>query len=498
MNSEILDYAFDNKFGINHSNPLGLGPPQIGINSQTVNKSKHAGYGYVGLATNSKIRGIMDSHNRFLISKLGELDIYKEWVSDLIDQIVAYMPEDTDEIEKIRAKGDWNTLIPIAMMNALDLDVLVDRFIKEQTNFHMSAKGKGLLPKDSHYRVNQNWQTIAKQMLTRTDVAMSAPEISNMIRKELGIEEVKGTEVLDYLKKAEQLAKDKGMSDTEWVDTLFELEHAVPYLWLDETLDMAIKMPLPEHVIDKSLMQLPYMFFTFEKPVYFGDYMGRRYMTFLMVTLKHDDEGDYISWTCDSRDLNYFRDYVDQEGACKDEHEVLNVDGVMTIGEGDCSFPPYRFLQPQATGQDWLEYGWIRIGATYPMDDFRGDPKKRAMNDFIGDGVVRLLNFLKTTAVAVETEGLPRSVRRDKNVDAKTREKELNVIKLRRTKYKGKYLPKGDGSGKSIKFEGTWWVTGHYRNQRYGLGRSKSKVIWIDPFMKGDGKAKKKLYKVVQ
>ena len=76
--------------------------------------------------------------------------------------------------------------------------------------------------------------------------------------------------------------------------------------------------------------------------------------------------------------------------------------------------------------------------------------------------------------------------------------KEHNVIKLRRTKYKGKYLPKGDGSGKSIEFEGTWWVTGHYRNQRYGLGRSKSKVIWIDPFMKGDGKAKKKLYKVVQ
>ena len=62
VNSEILDYAFDNKFGINHSNPLGLGPPQIGINSQTVNKSKHSGYGYVGLATNSKIRGIMVSY----------------------------------------------------------------------------------------------------------------------------------------------------------------------------------------------------------------------------------------------------------------------------------------------------------------------------------------------------------------------------------------------------------------------------------------------------
>lgn len=109
------------------------------------------------------------------------------------------------------------------------------------------------------------------------------------------------------------------MANTEWIDTLCELENAVPYLWIDETLDMAIKMPLPEHTVDKSLMPLPYMFFTFEKPVYFGDYMGRRYMTFLMLTLMQDDDGEYINWTCDSRDLHYFRDFVDREGMCGDE-----------------------------------------------------------------------------------------------------------------------------------------------------------------------------------
>ena len=159
------------------------------------------------------------------------------------------------------------------------------------------------------------------------------------------------------------------------------------------------------------------MFFTFEKPVYFGDYMGRRYMTFLMLTLMQDDDGEYINWTCDSRDLHYFRDFVDREGMCGDEEHP--------DGFEECSYPPYRFLQPEAMGQDWIEYGYIKVGSNthYPLiDTYMGDPKKRAMNDFIADGVIRLLNFLKTTAVSVETEGLPRSIRRDKNIEAKTKE----------------------------------------------------------------------------
>ena len=441
----------------------------------------------------SETKAVRDKDKTFLISKLGELDTYKNYTLDFMDQIQKTMPNLSDSVEKIISKNRWSELIPFAVINALSQDVLVERFIREQTLYHMTAKSRGLLPKNSHYSVNQNWQTIAKLGVTKADIAMLVPELSNMIRRELGIEEIKGTEALDYLKKAEQLVKDKGMANTEWIDTLCELENAVPYLWIDETLDMAIKMPLPEHTVDKSLMPLPYMFFTFEKPVYFGDYMGRRYMTFLMLTLMQDDDGEYINWTCDSRDLHYFRDFVDREGMCGDEEHP--------DGFEECSYPPYRFLQPEAMGQDWIEYGYIKVGSNthYPLiDTYMGDPKKRAMNDFIADGVVRLLNFLNTTAVEVESSGLPRSIRRDKNIDAKTREKELNVIKLRRTKYKGKYVPKGDGSGKTIEFEGAFWVTGHYKKQWYGLGRSKSKVIWIDPYMKGQGKKKKQLYKVVQ
>ena len=439
----------------------------------------------------------MHNHNMAILSQLGNLDTYKKWAANtkayLTNIRESVKPEQLKDIETL----PWEHLVSVIISKSIRSSVLADRFMKEQAEFHNTAKGKGLTPKNSHYLVNQNWQTIAKQELTAIDVAAVIPETSPLIRDELGITEVSNEDLPDHMEKAEQVVKDRGMTNTEWLDTLIELQNSVPYLWVDETLDMATKMPLPEHTVDETLMPIPFMFFTFEKPVYFGDYMGRRYMTFLLLTANYDQEQDeitYINWCCDSRDLNYFRDYVDKEGICEEEHHEE------MIAEGDCSYPPYRFLQPPAMRQDWLEYGHIECGTSYPLTDdtYTGDPKKKAMNDFIADGVIRLLNFLKTTAVTVETEGLPRSMRRDKNLDTTTRKKELNVIKLRRTKYKGKYLPKGDGTGKSIQFEGTWWVTGHYRNQRYGLGRSKTKVIWIDPFMKGQGKTKKQLYKVVQ
>ena len=446
---------------------------------------------------------ILDTDNKFVLSLLGELDTYKKWVDNIfvdIDDFSIRHPELREQVElfnELLKNKDIYKLPALVMMQGLQHNALIERFMQEQAKYHMSAKSKGLTPKNSHYLVNQNWQTIAKQELTAIDVAAVIPETSPLIRDELGITEVSNEDLPDHMEKAEQVVKDRGMTNTEWLDTLIELQNSVPYLWVDETLDMATKMPLPEHTVDETLMPIPFMFFTFEKPVYFGDYMGRRYMTFLLLTANYDQEQDeitYINWCCDSRDLNYFRDYVDKEGICEEEHHEE------MIAEGDCSHPPYRFLQPPAMRQDWLEYGHIECGTSYPLTDdtYTGDPKKKAMNDFIADGVIRLLNFLKTTAVTVETEGLPRSMRRDKNLDTTTRKKELNVIKLRRTKYKGKYLPKGDGTGKSIQFEGTWWVTGHYRNQRHGLGRSKTKVIWIDPFMKGQGKTKKQLYKVVQ
>ena len=449
-------------------------------------------------------KDILDDSNRFVLSLIGELDTYKEWVDNIfadIDNFATKYPELKDQIEvfhNLLKTKEIYKLVPLVMMKGLEHNALIERFMQEQAKYHMSAKSKGLLPKDSHYRVNQNWQTIAKQGLTATDLSMLAPELSSVIKQELiGDKSINSGEVMDYLKKAEQLVKDKGMSDTEWLDTLIEIEHAAPFLWTNDTLEMAIKMPLPEHTVDETLMPLPSMFFTFEQPVYFGDYMGRRYMTFLMLTLVTLPEGSYINWTCDSRDLNYFRDYVDREGICEGEHSLEEFED----GHYEhCAYPPYRFLQPQGVGTDWIEYGWIKLGTQYPMDDFQGDPKKKSMNDFISNGAVQLLNFLNTTAVKVERTGLSRSIRRDKSIDTKTREQEINVINLRREKYKGEYIPTGDGTGKTVDWKNEFWVTGHYRKQRYGLGRSKIKIIWIKTFMKakGKGKAKKKLYKVVQ
>ena len=438
------------------------------------------------------------NHNMAILSQLGNLDTYKKWAANtkayLTNIRESVKPEQLKDIETL----PWEHLVSVIISKSIRSSVLADRFMKEQAEFHNTAKGKGLTPKNSHYLVNQNWQTIAKQELTAIDVAAVIPETSPLIREELGITEVSNEDLPDPMENAEQVVKDTGMTNPEGLDTLIELQNSVPYLWVDETLDMATKMPLPEHTVDETLMPIPFMFFTFEKPVYFGDYMGRRYMTFLMLTLVTLPDGAYINWTCDSRDLNYFRDYVDREGIC----EGHSLEGYEEGHYEHCTYPPYRFLQPKAVGKDWIEYGWIKIGATYPMGDghFEGDPKKKSMHDFISNGAIQLLNFLNTTAVKVERTGLSRSIRRDKSIDTNTREQEINVINLRREKYKGEYIPTGDGTGKTVDWKNEFWVTGHYRKQRYGLGRSKVKVIWIKTFMKakGKGKAKKKLYKVVQ
>ncbi len=139
---------------------------------------------------------------------------------------------------------------------------------------------------------------------------------------------------------------------------------------------------------------------------------------------------------------------------------------------------------------------------TYYSEDakvFRGGfteiPKETEVYDY-SDIVVHLLNFLQSTATDVVPTKNARRIRRQFDGEPTAETDSINVVNLRRVKYQGAYVPMGDGTGKSVEFKGSWWVTGHYRNQRHGVGRSKTKVIWIQPFMKGQGELMERVNKV--
>ena len=42
----------------------------------------------------------------------------------------------------------------------------------------------------------------------------------------------------------------------------------------------------------------------------------------------------------------------------------------------------------------------------------------------------------------------------------------------------------------------SWFVRGHWRNQPYGPNRSQYKKIWIEPYIKGEGELRNKVYRI--
>jgi hypothetical protein len=388
---------------------------------------------------------------------------------------------------------------------------LVERFVRESSTYHSTAKARGLTLNDSHYKITQNWQAIAKKILCHADVLSVFPDQTEVFVEHTESDSVKlsvGIPLPVPADNPDTVAEENKEVITEineYIHTWHQVGEAVPFHWTEQTLDMAMKMPLPSHTIGKELMMLPNMIFIFENPIYFSEGSKRRFLTWVAVSLDKIEEGRpmyekgctqhemSINYTIDNRDLNYHREYVNTEGKCFEMH----------AHEGeDCKFPKYRLLRPRSEEEDYLEYAWIKLGGEYPTEyedgDYRGPPELREMNQFLTDLVIRLLTFINTTAVEIERKGLPRSIRRDKSINKSTSHSYVNVIKLRRVKYKGEYVPIGDGTSKTVQFKGAGWVTGHYKSQPYGLGNTLRKIIYIDPYIRGKGIQNTQLYKVAR
>jgi len=317
------------------------------------------------------------------------------------------------------------------------------------------------------------------------------------------------------------------------------------YLWTEEAFKTATAMPLPKHTITRELLHLKNMFFVFEKPLlweyeHLPEEQAKRYTTWIAVS--SDRETDKIVFTFDSRNQtveekrnsdsgeptelqiqaleniygadiyqvsydvhrNCFPSSGTMNGTWHEPYKLGSADNILTQLEGiRPNGEAFQNHNKNVLDNNVVGDGYIRFDSVYP-DFLETAPMLETVGE-LGDAkvitdfssiIVQLLNFLQSTATDVVPTKNSRNIRRRFDGEPTVETDSINVVNLRRVKYQGGYVPMGDGTGKSIKYKGSWWVTGHYKNQRYGIGRSKIKVIWIQPFMKGQGDLMERVNKV--
>lgn len=371
---------------------------------------------------------------------------------------------------------------------------------------HHINTAKKLSGKDIHMPFKKVWQAIALQRLVHTSALTQAYRTAEQwveLNNE-GLEHGK-----DALGKHEKFQAEIDERFAGAMSTLDDMVNTKVFKWSDHTYNTAMKMPLPEHTISRELMPLDSMFVVFEKPVYFNDPMAqdsRRYGTFMTINLrKHTHskasnrpDTERIEWTIDSKNLNNYRNLVNVGPDGANEAGCLcatdDSQGLPSQSEYDKSLSE-EFLAVQDTeckfhGDERIVGGSIDIGAEYPLvvPDYVPDVF-RECHSLMSDTAIKLLTFINTKATTVESEGVDRATRkRAKREGNNTEYPNVNVVNLRRYEYQGKELSSdithGDGSRKQA--TRGHWVTGFYRSQAYGIGNSRRKVIFIEPFLRGD------------
>ena len=370
---------------------------------------------------------------------------------------------------------------------------------------HIST-AKKLSGKDIHMSFKKVWQAIALQRLVHTSALTQAYRTAEqwVTLNNMDIEYGK-----DALGKHEKFQAEVDERFAGAMSTLDDMVDTKVFKWSDHTYNTAMKMPLPEHTISRELMPLDSMFVVFEKPVYFNDPMAqdsRRYGTFMTINLRRHTHSkasnrpdtERIEWTIDSKNLNNYRNLVNvgpdaaREAGCvcatddsqglpsQSEYDKSLGEGFLAVQDTECKFH----------GDERIVGGSIDIGAEYPLvtPDYVPDIF-RECHSLMSDTAIKLLTFINTKATTVESESVDRDTRKRAKREGNNREyPNVNVVNLRRYEYQGKELSSdithGDGSRKQA--TRGHWVTGFYRSQPYGIGNSRRKVIFIEPFLRGD------------
>ena len=140
------------------------------------------------------------------------------------------------------------------------------------------------------------------------------------------------------------------------------------------------------------------------------------------------------------------------------------------------------------------------VGAKYPQlleDESHGQSSDDPDGEVV-DMAVKILNFMLSKASVTREENIDRTERKRLGRQAGKHSKDIvnpiKVVNLRKIERNGKQVSDdiayGDGTDPSTKDRNPMrqhWVTGHYRQQPHGIGRTLTKLIYIEPFIKGSG-----------
>ena len=433
-----------------------------------------------------------------------------------------------------------HTVMGISMLKELESEILMRRLITEQYS-HMKRREH-----DEQYRINKPWQAIALQMKLCAEALVSTmPSSKEGFSKHI---EYWGNNLffggLGYVDRLTNTVVGVDKEPITKIPTTYVFTNIVgadPFIWHERVIDLAIDMELGEHVLGEELLPTDNMLFMFEKPIKIKNPEGQRYIEWMWIW-RDEDSTDRINylWNDKSTTSNkIFKKWIslgekaqhslqakcvlDEDKPLRDQFTEyiydltgINVDYLANRPVDDEAYQRYG---RSAELNEWLlspvgqkiHAGYFFINSAYPLPlNALGHELDNAPDEWnsywldINDLVIRLLTFLNHDVTDVYAEKLGRSERReqereDKKRNIKSGEPLVKIIKLR--KHKGAPpdpYQRNSSNRKGINYKGAHWVTGHFKQQAYGLGMSLRKLKWIKPYIRGTGeiKSKKRIYVV--
>ena len=235
--------------------------------------------------------------------------------------------------------------------------------------------------------------------------------------------------------------------------TAVSMATAPLFVWTEDMYALAGDTPLPDHVVAHDVLMLPHMFWTWE---------NRR-------TGEVDGEVWETNW------MYVFEANLAASGQSPVGGLVCMYDAVIGLDDSETMPRIELAVLPLAFGTRWPD----------GVDEYARGPMEQ---------VLKFNAFLASEFVEKSVTPLPRARRRElKRTAASKAGAKVSVVRLRRKHHREAH--EAGVSGR--KYQGRWWVSGHFRNQWYPSLQA-HKVKWIAPYVKGDSDAplKERVYRV--
>lgn len=216
---------------------------------------------------------------------------------------------------------------------------------------------------------------------------------------------------------------------------------ATPYLWLNDMASIARASPLPPHVVSRSALHQPFMFWSME--------------TAWPVRFPSQDEAEF-----EKQETNWILH-------CDDGMGIASYRDILRVPTEPLKHPGDRY-------PNGISSGMIEFGKAWPndfADEFR---------EAVGLNL-QMMAFLNSPYTAVEQHHPPRSLRRDAQRSGALPIRDgVRVVQLRQRPNR----QRSGETGESHDWQHQWWVRAHYRAQWYPSEQAHH-VVWISPYLKG-------------